>query len=61
MIEDEQGVRHHRFLSSITKDEVTFPSQPQPYVRRTERISYGTYEEVYGLVDAQPVALAMAA
>lgn len=48
-------------LSSLKRDEVVFPALPQHYVTQTERVAYGTWDEVHALIPAQPVVLAVAA
>lgn len=60
LIEDEHGVRHHCYLANLNKDAVTYPVVPQSYVTQNERIGYGVWEEVYGLLPAQ-TALQVAA
>ena len=55
------GVNRRVALVDLRRDEVVFPAQPQPYRTQTERVAYGTWDEVHALVPASPVALAVAA
>jgi hypothetical protein len=61
LIEDAEGVTHHRFLADLKRDEVVFSAEPQPFVTQTERVAYGVWDEVHSLVPAQPVVMAVAA
>ena len=47
-------------VASLKRDEVVYPGEMQPYETRTERVAYGTWDEVYSLVPAVQV-LAVAA
>lgn len=50
LVEDHAGKTHHVFLADLKRDMVTFPAEPQPYRAATERIGYGTWDEVYSLL-----------
>lgn len=47
-------------LADLKRDEVTFPAAAQPYVKRTERVDYGVWDEVYSLVPHAPAVPAVA-
>ena len=61
LVEDQAGKTHHRFLSDLRRDQVTFPAEQQPYRAATERIGIGTWDEVFSLVTTAVVAVAVAA
>jgi hypothetical protein len=61
LVEDQAGKTHHRFLSDLRRDQVTFPAEQQPYRAATERIGIGTWDEVYSLVTTVAVGVAVAA
>ena len=64
VVEGDDRVNRCVPLADLKRDEVTFPAEPQPYVTRTERVSYGTWDEVHSLVPAPAipaVVLAVAA
>lgn len=46
LIEDETGREHHRFVTDLSKDEVTFPTEPQPFHTYNRRIGYGLWSEM---------------
>jgi hypothetical protein len=52
LIEDEHGREHHRFLSSLKREEIVFAPQPLPFRCYTRRIGYGLWDEVLELTDA---------
>ncbi len=61
VVEGADRVNHRVAFTALKCDEVEFPLEPQPFVTRVERVDYGTWDEVYSLVPAQPVVLAVAA
>ncbi len=61
LIEGTDRVNHRVAFSALKRSEVEFPLEPQPFVTRVERVDYGTWDEVYSLVPAQVVVLAVAA
>lgn len=58
VLETAAGVSRRVLIADLKRDDVTFPAEPQPYVKRTERVDYGVWDEVYSLVPA-PVILAV--
>ncbi len=61
IVEGADRVNHRVAFADLKRDEVVFPFEPQPFVTRVERVSYGTWDEVHSLIPAQPVVLAVAA
>ncbi len=61
IVEGADRVNHRVAFRDLKRDEVVFPAEPQPFVTRVERVSYGVWDEVHSLVPAQPVVLAVAA
>lgn len=60
VVEGADKVSRRVLLADLKRDEVVFPLLPQPYVKGTERVDYGVWDEVYSLIPA-PVVLAVAA
>ncbi len=60
IIESTDRVNHRVPFAELKRDAVELPEMVQPYVRQTERVAYGTWDEVWALVPG-PVALAVAA
>lgn len=59
LVEGADRVTRHVFLADLTRDLVIYPAEPQPYRAVTERISVGTWDEVYSLLPvATPLAVA---
>jgi uncharacterized protein YfeS len=44
LIERVDGTEAHVFLADLKKDQVTFPTEQQPYREVTRRIGYGLYQ-----------------
>ncbi len=66
LVEGSDRVNRRVLLADLKRDEVVFPAEAQPYVTRTERVSYNCWDEVHSLIPApvavaQPVVLAVAA
>ena len=61
IVEGTDRVNHRVAFTDLKRSEVEFPLEPQPFVTRVERVSYGTWDEVHSLILAQPVVLAVAA
>jgi hypothetical protein len=61
IVEGADRVNHRVPFTALKHSEVEFPLEPQPFVTRIERVSYGTWDEVHSLIPAQPVVLAVAA
>ncbi len=49
LIERPDGSEAHAFVADLTKDMLTFPAEPQEYVKMTRRVGYGLFETVYQL------------
>ena len=60
IVEGEDRVNRRVALADLTRDEVEFPLEHQPFVTQMERVGIGTWDEVHALVPA-PVVLAVAA
>ena len=58
VVEGPDRVNHRVYLRDLTRGEVVFPAEPQPYATRTERVSYNFWDEVHALIPA-PVAPAV--
>ena len=61
IVEGSDCVNRRVALADLKRDEVVFPAQPQPYRTQTERVAYGTWDEVHALIPASPVVWAVAA
>ncbi len=61
IVEGEGRVNHRVALRELKREAVVFPAAPQPYRTQVERVGVGTWDEVYSLIPAQPVVLAVAA
>jgi hypothetical protein len=61
IIEDASGKNHHAFLADLKKDQLEFPSEPQPYRLCTMRVGYGLWDEVYSLLIPAQMEQRMAA
>ena len=62
VVEGADRVSRRVLLADLKRDEVTFPAEPQPYVKQTERVDYGVWDEVYSLSPAAAeIALPVAA
>jgi hypothetical protein len=61
IVEGTDRVNHRVAFRDLKRDEVEFPLEPQPFVTRVERVSYGTWDEVHSLIPAQSVVMAVAA
>lgn len=55
VLETAAGVSRRILIADLSRDDVTFPEEPQPYVKRTERVDYGVWDEVYALAPAPAV------
>jgi hypothetical protein len=53
LIEDAEGITHRRFLADLKRDEIVFPATAQAYTTGTQRVGYGTWDEVHSLIPAQ--------
>jgi hypothetical protein len=49
LIEDEHGLEHHRFVSTLERHEVVFASQPLDFRTLTRHIGRGVWDEVLEL------------
>ncbi len=49
VLEGAARVTRRVLLADLQRDDVTFPAVAQPYVKRTERVDYGVFDEVYAL------------
>jgi hypothetical protein len=61
LIEDEAGNEHHCFIKDLRRDQLTFPSEAQPYREVTRRIGYGLWDSVYSLLSPVEMEARMAA
>ena len=61
VVEGADKVHRRVLLVDLKRDEVELSAQVQPYRKQTERVDYGVWDEVYSLILAQPVVLAVAA
>jgi hypothetical protein len=50
IIEDESGKNHHAFFADLKKEQLEFPSEPQPYRSCTMRVGYGLWDSVHTLL-----------
>lgn len=55
VLETAAGVSRRILIADLSRDDVTFPAEPQPYVKRTERVDYGVFDEVLALIPAPVV------
>ncbi len=60
LVTDASGHEHHRFLANLSRDEVEFPAEPQPYITHTRRVGVGLWDEMYSLVSEVPAAVRLA-
>lgn len=49
LIERPDGSEAHAFVADLRKDMLTFPAEPQEYVKMTRRVGYGLFETVLQL------------
>lgn len=61
IIEDAAGKNHHAFFADLKKDQLEFPSEPQPYRSCTMRVGYGLWDEVMTLLSPVQMEARMAA
>lgn len=61
LVKGTDRVNHRIAFCDLKRDEVVFPTEPQPFVTQTERVACGVWDEVHSLIPAQAVALAVAA
>lgn len=52
---DEHGVEHHRFVSTLKREEVSFSAEPLHWRCYTRRVGYGVWDEVLELEDVATV------
>lgn len=57
VLETAAGVSRRVLIADLKRDDVTFAPETPPYVKRTERVDHGVWDEVYALVPAPAVAL----
>ncbi len=61
IVEGADWVNHRVALSELKRDEIAFPATPQAYTTGTQRVGYGTWDEVHSLIPTQSVVLEVAA
>ena len=49
LVERPDGTETHVFVADLGRDNVTFPAEPQPFVKMTRRLGYGLYGSCYQL------------
>lgn len=49
LIEDASGKEHHCFVADLHRDQITYPSERQPYQEARRRIGYGLWADVLEL------------
>ncbi len=49
LVERPDGTESHVFVADLSKDNVVFPSEPQPYAKTTRRLGYGLFGDCYQL------------
>ena len=49
LIERPDGSEAHAFVADLRKDMLTFPAEPQEYVKMTRRVGFGLWSDVYQL------------
>lgn len=59
VLETATGASRRLLIADLSRDDVTFPAEPHPYIKQTARVDYGVWDEVYALVPA-PTVLAVA-
>lgn len=53
LVERPDGSEAHVFIADLTKDNVTFPAEAQPYREVTRRIGYGLWSTMLEVTSVQ--------
>lgn len=53
IVEGEDRVNHRVAFRDLKRDEIVFPAVAQAYTTGTQRVGYGTWDEVHSLIPAQ--------